>query len=556
RDINRLVRRDNQIWYLSKISGLWMSDGLKLTHFNQADSTIHTNLNDICFDDSGHAFIASNSGEVYIAAFDGVRLEILHRIGQKEGLRGSTANWLVRQGGYLWIGTNLGLHCLDLDHLFKHNEYRIRFFDKEDGYFGQGSKRAVINQGGQLFVASGNRLIEIGTSKLLKEYNINYPLIISNFIVNPEGKNERRIEGKALGKPADQGKIRLKYTERNLDISYDLLNYANPGKDLFRFQLSGYDQEWSSWSARRRANYTNLPSGRYEFTLESINQGTLKSSGPITVSFYIVTPFWRRWSFLVIVFIMILAATILITRQLVDRKRRGQIRRAEVESRILQLEMQALQAQMNPHFIYNCLGGIQYSVLENRNEQVLDYINDFSNVLRVSLENASQGTIRFGREVDFLHSYLRLEQMRFPEAFEYEIRTGNVSDNQVLYIPSMMIQPFAENSIKHGFRKVDRRGTLLIEFEMKGEDVIRCTITDNGIGRAQSRPKPPVAGADREHSTTIAEKRLQLYNQQGRPKKFGVYYTDLFENGEPAGLKVELLLPVSLGEFFKRVVNS
>jgi LytS/YehU family sensor histidine kinase len=113
-----------------------------------------------------------------------------------------------------------------------------------------------------------------------------------------------------------------------------------------------------------------------------------------------------------------------------------------------------------------------------------------------------------------------------------------------MIIPSMMIQPFAENAIKHGFRKVDRKGVLKIEFGMVEEDSIRCTITDNGSGRGSNGQEPPASGHDRDHSTIIADKRLQLYNQAGQPKKFGIAYTDLFLHGEPAGLKVELVLPV------------
>jgi len=344
-------------------------------------------------------------------------------------------------------------------------------------------------------------------------------------------------------------KLKIRHFQRNWTFYFDIYNYINSAKDRFRYKLNGYDKDWSSWTDTRQANYTNLPPGEYEFVVESGNQSSLTEAGALSIAFTIPRPFWKMWLFQVFVTLAFLTSIVLVTRGFVDRKRKKQISAAQTKRKILELEMQALQSQMNPHFIYNCLNGMQYSILDNKTEELLDYLNDFSKVLRFSLENASLGFIPLEKEIEFLKSYLRLEQNRFPDLFDFRVLIKEDMINDHISIPPMMIQPFAENSIKHGFSQLTRKGVLAIEFEKAAPGTIRCTITDNGKGCQPGSPGNNAAARnDRYHCTTIAEMRLRLHNHPGDPDKYRIIYTDLVENGSPGGLKVELLLPSGLTE--------
>ena len=150
------------------------------------------------------------------------------------------------------------------------------------------------------------------------------------------------------------------------------------------------------------------------------------------------------------------------------------------------------------------------------------------------------------QEIEFLTSYLRLEQMRFSNEFDFEIKTRNIKSASSTLLPPMIVQPFAENAIKHGFMNLKTKGFLSIVFEGVDKDVIKCTITDNGIGREKSqKTNNSVTKDDRLHSGRITEDRIQLFNSLNEPDKYKVVYTELKNNNEVCGLKVELYLPMN-----------
>ncbi len=207
--------------------------------------------------------------------------------------------------------------------------------------------------------------------------------------------------------------------------------------------------------------------------------------------------------------------------------------------------MQALQSQMNPHFIFNCVAGIQYYILTNQKDEVLGYLSDFSKVVRVFFANASLRMVPLGQEISFLKSYLRLEKMRFSDKFDYSI--GCVEEDSIEYvcIPPMLIQPFIENSIRHGFAGKSSKGFLSVVFEEAKPGIIRCTITDDGCGRDHSAKQNSSMKIDeRPHSVEITESRIRLLNNHAKPTKYTIEYTDLSEGGVANGLKVELYIPM------------
>ena len=198
-------------------------------------------------------------------------------------------------------------------------------------------------------------------------------------------------------------------------------------------------------------------------------------------------------------------------------------------------------------YLFNCVNGIQYYVLANKMDEVLTYLSDFSKVVRESLANATQKMISLEHEIDFLNSYLRLEKMRFPDKFDYDIRCIDMEEDGMVELPPMLVQPCAENAIRHGFGTLTRKGHLSIVFEKGGENLLKCTITDNGIGRDKARNNlGALPSDDRPHSTGITGTRLRLFNSSGLPSKYKIVYTDLSENGNPSGLMVELYLPMIL----------
>ncbi|WP_315821060.1 sensor histidine kinase [Paraflavitalea speifideaquila] len=166
-----------------------------------------------------------------------------------------------------------------------------------------------------------------------------------------------------------------------------------------------------------------------------------------------------------------------------------QIRRKEEEKtamnkKLVELEMRALRAQMNPHFIFNVLSSIQYYILYNDSISAQNYLSKFARLIRITLDNSRVTFVSLEKELTLLRLYLDLENLRFEEKFMYEIDVdAGINQNDVL-IPNLLLQPYVENAIKHGFR--GRLGSFLSVRLWPSQGKIVCTITDNGIGRVEA----------------------------------------------------------------------
>jgi len=153
----------------------------------------------------------------------------------------------------------------------------------------------------------------------------------------------------------------------------------------------------------------------------------------------------------------------------------------------IELEQKQLRAQMNPHFIFNCLNSIQHFVVTNDVKNANKYLSGFALLMRQTLENSKEGTIRLRDELAYLENYLALELMRFEDKFTYKINCPDNINTDSIEIPSMIIQPFIENAIRHGLCYLrDKEGKLTVRFYREG-GYLFCEIDDNGIGREQSQ---------------------------------------------------------------------
>jgi tetratricopeptide (TPR) repeat protein len=152
-----------------------------------------------------------------------------------------------------------------------------------------------------------------------------------------------------------------------------------------------------------------------------------------------------------------------------------------------ELEQKQLRAQMNPHFIFNCLNSIQHFIVANDVKNANKYLSGFALLMRQTLENSKEGAVTLRKEIEYLENYLVLERMRFEDKFTSEIVWAENVNIDVVEIPSMIIQPFIENAIRHGLCYLDGKdGRLKISFYING-NYLYCEVDDNGIGREQSQ---------------------------------------------------------------------
>ena len=215
--------------------------------------------------------------------------------------------------------------------------------------------------------------------------------------------------------------------------------------------------------------------------------------------------------------LFILIMGLIIFRNISLKRKNEQLRhgqeQTELKQRAAELEMQALRAQMNPHFIFNALSSVNRYILKNDADKASDYLTRFSRLIRLVLINSKKEVVLLEEEIEMLKLYLQIEQLRFTRSFEYYIHIGPGVDTGALRVPPLILQPFCENAIWHGLMHQDKAGRLDIEFNMEHQ-VLHCTITDNGVGRSRAAQLEP-GNQDKIQSIglQLTQERLTLFNE-------------------------------------------
>jgi len=247
---------------------------------------------------------------------------------------------------------------------------------------------------------------------------------------------------------------------------------------------------------------------------------------------------------LFIIFSLMLV-TAVIVRIIFRVKLKESQKRNLLHNNLSRLKQEALAQQMNPHFIFNTLGSIQYYINENDKDASNKYLTMFSNLMRMTLTNSHKKNISIKEELKALEIYIQLEQLRFEDKFNYKFNVDPLIDIGLYKMPSLMLQPFVENSIWHGImHKIDSDGLIEINLTKK-DDFLEFVIQDNGIGRKKSgelnkknRKKHQSLGSK------ITESRLQLISSL-HGNAMSIEYNDLQDiNKNDCGTRVTISLPI------------
>ena len=217
-----------------------------------------------------------------------------------------------------------------------------------------------------------------------------------------------------------------------------------------------------------------------------------------------------------------------------------------LQKELAEYEQKALHLQMNPHFVFNCLGSISSFIVNNGKESAVKYLAKFSKLMRLTLEFSKESLISIDKEIDALQNYLELEQLRFNAVFTFTIeKSEEIEDNMGL--PPLLIQPFVENAILHGIVPKKHSGVISIQFDVV-DDQLKCYVTDNGIGiTASQKIKEKSVSVHKSMAIEIIRMRLEkIASTTG--KSAGIAINELTQNGEVLGTEVVLSIPLQFLE--------
>lgn len=257
------------------------------------------------------------------------------------------------------------------------------------------------------------------------------------------------------------------------------------------------------------------------------------------VEFRTELPFWKQTEFLWALLSLLAISIYFVFRFAVNRSRKG----AVVEAKLAHLERSALQAQMNPHFIFNSLNSIQSYIANNENDKANRFLAKFSRLIRSMLNHARSQKVTLHEEVESLRLYMELEKMRFKDKFEFEIMIDEDVDTSDIELPPLLIQPYLENAIIHGLAQKRSKGKINLFYIMDGKYLL-ATVTDNGVGYETSKAQK--SGQPSLHKSvgmTVTQKRLEMLDEGNRDRKVHIKEVkDRF--GVVLGTKVEVKIRV------------
>jgi len=329
------------------------------------------------------------------------------------------------------------------------------------------------------------------------------------------------------------------YDDNSISIEFALLNYWNSSKNKYRYRMIGLGQDWLE-TTEHIVNYSNLAPGTYHFEVE------LKDSAPkikqASVDIVIATPYWKQ-SWFVIVEVLLAASLIYLAYRLrLSQVRREERFKSEYSQQLAEVEMKALKAQMNPHFIFNSLNSIHWYIVKSEPEKASQYLTKFSKLIRIILENSNHKIVSLEMELEAMRLYIELEALRFFGKFEYTIDVDRNLQPMIVGVPPLVVQPFIENAIWHGLLHKDEPGRLDIKIK-KCEEGVQFAITDNGIGRTEAAGlKSKSANKDKSYGIKITRDRLLMLNKESKSPVFEIY--DLRDEGGAArGTKVIVKVP-------------
>jgi ligand-binding sensor domain-containing protein len=329
-----------------------------------------------------------------------------------------------------------------------------------------------------------------------------------------------------------QKPVRLSYKENFIGIEFSNLQFSDIQRTKYYYRLEGVDRDWVYGGTRGYAGYTNLSPGNYIFRVRTENRGNSVDIASLPIR--IAAPFWATIWFRVLVG----AATVALIFLLVRWYYRGLRQEAGMKEQIATTEMMALRAQMNPHFIFNCINSIDALIQSDNKYLATVYLNKFARLIRNILDSSRQSTISLSRDLETLQLYIDLELFRNENKFTAEIRVDDTLLEEDYQIPPLIVQPYVENAILHGLRQKEGTiGRLTISISRKDEYLI-YRIEDNGIGRTAAASHTQ----HRSYGMEMSRDRVNLFN---RKESIPVIITDLVQDGLPAGTRVQVSLKIN-----------
>ena len=420
--------------------------------------------------------------------------------------------------GTIWLGTNKGLNKIE----YRLSNDKFSFYNTSfglaDGLIGEQVNDITIYND-TVYVATTGGISYLPATLHLPVSDI------TTFItrVSIQGSDTLVLRDYTL--PYDKNNISIYFSGADLTGYYPLFEYRVNNADWLKTDKNNIE--------------LSLAPGRHEIQIRGLKRDGTASLQSETISVYVKTPFWKNGVFWTVIVLALFIISFIILENRNRQKRKAEVEKVITEKKLTELEMQALKAQINPHFVFNCLNSIKGFIFDKDFKQADKYLDKFADLMRSTIDNSDASIISLQNEINYLDNYLQLEKLRFEEKFEYKIAVSDDIDKEKCFVPAMLLQPYVENAIRHGIRFLEnKKGQININVFAQ-DNFLVCEIDDNGIGREKAAAlKSKMHIEYQSKGMNISKRRAELYNihQEVTDKKD--------EQGNATGTTINVKIPL------------
>tara|TARA_R110002126_G_scaffold72364_1_gene180875 strand:+ start:29698 stop:32619 length:2922 start_codon:yes stop_codon:yes gene_type:complete len=344
-----------------------------------------------------------------------------------------------------------------------------------------------------------------------------------------------------------QNEYLLDKEKKKITISYNTNGFSSKDNITYQYRLFDKKEALPNWQTNTSNNnqviYNRLAEGDYIFQLKNKETSEIKE-----IKFKVEGVFYEQlWFYGLITFGVI---SFFIVYSFNENKRLKEKQRLELEKQNKELEnvflkLESLRSQMNPHFVFNALNSIQDYIINNQKNLAADYLGKFADLIRMYLDQSKKKEISLEEEIETITNYLDLEKLRFEEKLNYKINIQEDVYVDDIYIPTVLIQPYVENALKHGLLHKKENGNLAIDISKnKKQNLLIVMITDDGVGRKKAAAiKAKQLKNHKSFATEATAKRLELLNFN-KQNKIELSVEDLNTNAVYVGTKVIIKIPI------------
>lgn len=480
-DANKILKTKNKLWIASWSKGIYLFENGKLKSINILGCFTENNVVDIIEDENNNLIIGTVNGKVYFSKWNTKKLIHSKILYPDIDIIGNSIFFIRKYKEYLFIETNKGLNIIKNFKLFK-------FINQDENLPQTTYTDACIDTiNKQLILGTYNGIVTLNLDEILKSEKSKSPIVLNQIKINDQLVTNTH-------------ELNLDYNQNTIEIQFGCNTLYNPKKNYFSYKIIGLTNKWTQLSTESSLKLFNIKSGEYLILIKGKNIGTNENFIPYSLKINISPPFWMSWWFVITVILVVaLALTYYLQQKFIRIKNK-----AKLDKRIAETKLQALQSQMNPHFVFNAMNSIQNFVIDNHTDEALWYIGEFSKLIRQTLEFSSKQWISLTDEVRYLNRYIELENLRRTKKVKYSIFIAQNSELHPIEIPPLLLQPIVENVFIHAFDKLSVNPKLTVNFILK-TDHLQCQITDNGKGFDSKKQQ-----AQHSKGIQLVDERIQL----------------------------------------------